>query len=440
MDTPTFSAFDEEEFENFCRDLLRTLGFQYIDWRKGAVRGVKAGDGRRDIEALYPRVDPDGNHFFERWFIECKHHTKAVGAAHLDNLLGAAQANGADVALFMVSGSLSNGAKNHLEQYERNRKPAFRIKFWERHDLQDLLERSHPFGQTTAMQATPETRFIEALTRLNHENANVRAGALSLLESVGDTTAEWRQRVIDRTCHYLRHGHRGHVDDETRGVAQKILTDHLSPYGEGRLWGGIRLKLAGAHLVGLDLTKAEILSADFAGCRFTGATRFDGAHFYDDAVFDGSVFEDDVSFREAVFEGPATFQQCVFQDHSSFSRARFRSGSDFSGATFSHVAGFSGAAFDNLAVFIGTVFKEDALFPDIRVRNDAIFRGVRFETEACFESARFDAVVDFADCHVGIDMDFSVELNGLYSPTLPPGFRLVRDGFLQVAVVKWLPA
>ncbi|MBE1590518.1 pentapeptide repeat-containing protein [Nonomuraea angiospora] len=436
MDAPIFSTFDAEEFEKFCRDLLSRLGFQQINWRKGATRGVNAGDGGRDIEAVYPRIDPDRNQFFERWFVECKHHAKAVSRGQLNELLAAAEANGADVALFMVSGHLSNSAKDHLEQYARNRKPPFRIKYWEGHDLYALIERSYGVGQATAMQDTSEMRFIDALIRLNHENANVRAGALSLLERVGETTAEWRQRVIDRICHYLRHGHHGHIDDETRKVAQKILTDHLSPYGEGSPWSGIRLDLAGAHLVSLDLTKADIMAADFTGCRFTGATHFNGVRFGDNAMFDGSTFDDGVDFHGAKFEGPASFQRCSFQDHVSFSHARFQSMTDFSDTVFSCIAGFSSTAFDNVAVFIGAVFKKDALFPGVQVRNDAIFTDVRFETEACFELARLDAVVDFGNCHVGIDMDFSVELNGLYSPTLPPGFRLVRKGFLEVAVVK----
>ncbi|PZG28663.1 hypothetical protein C1I98_32670 [Spongiactinospora gelatinilytica] len=436
MDLPTFSDLDDAEFENFCQDLLSRLGFQYINWRKGAIRGVNAGDDGRDIEALYPRVDPDGNIFFERWFIECKHHAKAVSAGHLNDLLGAAQANGVDVALFMVSGYLSNSAKNRLEQYNRSNRPAFRIKYWEGHDLHALLQRSHNVGNTMATQSTPETRFIEALTRLNHENANVRAGALSLLESVGDTTPEWRQRVIGRVCHYLRHGHDGRIDDDTRKVAQKILTDHLSPGGEGQFWSDIRLELAGAHLVNLDLTGAEVLSADFTGCRFSGYTRFNRVRFGDEAIYNESTFEEDVDFHGVEFAGPAAFERCAFRDHASFAYARFQSVADFSYAAFSHVAGFSGTTFDNQAIFLYTVFKRDALFPNVHVHSDAIFAGVRFEAEACFELARFDAVVNFANCHVGIDMDFSVELDGLYSPTLPPGFRLIRDGFLQAAVVK----
>jgi len=48
----------------------------------------------------------------------------------LDNLLTWAQADRPSIALFIVSGYLSNGAKEHLESYERNNRPPFKIKYW----------------------------------------------------------------------------------------------------------------------------------------------------------------------------------------------------------------------------------------------------------------------------------------------------------------------
>jgi len=41
-----------------------------------------------------------------------------------------------DVALIVVSNFLSNAAKNHLESFKRNNKPSFKLKVWERPDLE----------------------------------------------------------------------------------------------------------------------------------------------------------------------------------------------------------------------------------------------------------------------------------------------------------------
>jgi hypothetical protein len=61
-----------------------------------------------------------------------------VPPVELHNLLTWAQAARPDTVLFVVSGFLSNGAKDYLNSYRANQRPPFRIKVWERPDLERL--------------------------------------------------------------------------------------------------------------------------------------------------------------------------------------------------------------------------------------------------------------------------------------------------------------
>ena len=87
------------------------------------------------------RTEPDGSQHFEHWFIDCKHYQKGVPPTELQNLLAWADAERPDVALFIVSNFLSNPAKDYLDAYRKNSKPAFKIRVWERPQLTRMLSR-----------------------------------------------------------------------------------------------------------------------------------------------------------------------------------------------------------------------------------------------------------------------------------------------------------
>ena len=87
------------------------------------------------------REDVDGSKHLDTWFVDCKHHKRGVPPAELQNLLSWAEAERPDVALFIVSGFLSNPAKDYLENYKRNSRPPFKIKYWERPQLERLTKK-----------------------------------------------------------------------------------------------------------------------------------------------------------------------------------------------------------------------------------------------------------------------------------------------------------
>jgi len=73
-----FDHLSDGEFEEFAYDLLAALEFANLTWRRGSGRGgATAGQGR-DIEAVLRREDIDRHERLERWFVQCKRHTRGV--------------------------------------------------------------------------------------------------------------------------------------------------------------------------------------------------------------------------------------------------------------------------------------------------------------------------------------------------------------------------
>ena len=70
--------------------------------------------------------------------MDCKHAKRGVPPTELQNLLAWSQAERPDIALFIVSNFLSNSTKAYLDSYRVNQRPAFKIKVWERPQLEKL--------------------------------------------------------------------------------------------------------------------------------------------------------------------------------------------------------------------------------------------------------------------------------------------------------------
>lgn len=112
-----------------------------MSWRKGTPLPSTPSDQGRDIECTFLRNGFAGESFRERYFVECKHHARAVPSMELNTALSAAGAGRPEVLLFIVSGFLSNSAKTHLDKYTESNRPSFRVQVWERPDLARHLAR-----------------------------------------------------------------------------------------------------------------------------------------------------------------------------------------------------------------------------------------------------------------------------------------------------------
>jgi len=128
----------ETEFEEFSYDLLTELGFVNVTWRKGTGLKSSTPDRGRDVECQLKISDIDGSIFLEKWFVQCKHYKRGVPATELQGILTWAKAENPDKVLIIASNFLSNPAKDFLKDYKSNNKPSFKIKVWERPDLEKL--------------------------------------------------------------------------------------------------------------------------------------------------------------------------------------------------------------------------------------------------------------------------------------------------------------
>ncbi|MDQ5936534.1 MAG: hypothetical protein QG574_3870 [Cyanobacteriota bacterium erpe_2018_sw_21hr_WHONDRS-SW48-000092_B_bin.40] len=136
----SFEHLSPTDFEEFCYDLLKCIGFVNLNWRKGTGKAASPADSGRDIEAQLLKTDIDKTQHFERWFADCKHYEKGVPATELDNLFAWAAAERPNVTLVIASGFLSNAAKDHLQRYTDNNRPVFQIKVWEAPQLTDFIQ------------------------------------------------------------------------------------------------------------------------------------------------------------------------------------------------------------------------------------------------------------------------------------------------------------
>jgi hypothetical protein len=133
----TLDHLTDTQFEEYCFDLLKSMGFVNVHWRKGTGHDSSPSDQGRDIEAELIRSDIDSSVLTERWFIECKHYKEGVPPTKFSGAITWAEAERPDVLLLIASNFFSNPAKEYLVKYKANNRPTFRTKQWELPDLKD---------------------------------------------------------------------------------------------------------------------------------------------------------------------------------------------------------------------------------------------------------------------------------------------------------------
>jgi len=157
----SLNNLSETEFEDFCFDLLRSLNFVNLSWRKGTGLSSSPSDQGRDIEGELLRKDVDGSEHHERWFVECKHYLRGVPPEKIQGAIAWANAMRPDVLLLVASNFFSNPAKTYIGNYLKENKPSYRIKIWELKDLENLTagksDLRHKYNLTT------EVAFIVSL-------------------------------------------------------------------------------------------------------------------------------------------------------------------------------------------------------------------------------------------------------------------------------------
>ncbi|WP_062354282.1 pentapeptide repeat-containing protein [Herbidospora yilanensis] len=398
MEKHALSDLTPVEFEEFCVDLLGFMGFK-VDWRKGSNTSASTADGGVDIIAIYPREDPDGSLYEERWFVECKHSTlRAISKLEVEKLHLASKGRDekAHVLLFMTSGALGNSAKDYIATLRRSEQP-LRILYWERKHLEKLLRR---MSSDTSSGPDRSLLFLEAKTRLTHDDVQVRTGGLEMLEELAVSSPSKRQAVMRAMCQYLRNDYRETVDD-AHVFAQDVISRHVAWPAPRRdqepptdYWPDMEIDLTGARLKDLDLDNACIRSAIFDDAEFLGDVRLQECLIEESLSLRHARVEGNFWFSGSKVGGSASFSATTFGGSAYLGRSVFRGDTDFDHCRFHQHASFVSCDFRGAATFRDTSFIESADFTSLRVKRDAIFKDATFN-DTTFELAEFGDFVNF---------------------------------------------
>lgn len=98
-----------KRFEELCFDMLLKYQYHSLNWHQGG------SDGGRDIEAKYNTMHPVTGPYEEKWFIECKHHTKGLGVAVISDKLELARVKQIDHFFLITTTYLTKDTKDWLE-------------------------------------------------------------------------------------------------------------------------------------------------------------------------------------------------------------------------------------------------------------------------------------------------------------------------------------
>ena len=159
----SFDHLTPSQFEEFCYDLLKSLDFQNLTWRKGTGLESSPADQGRDIEAVLIKKDVDNQIIEETWFVERKHYKQGIPPDRIQTAITWATAERPDVLLIITSGFLSNPAKNYISDYQSKNRPTFRIKVWEAKQIDHITAEVHSLR--TKYRLPNDLPFINILNK-----------------------------------------------------------------------------------------------------------------------------------------------------------------------------------------------------------------------------------------------------------------------------------
>lgn len=255
------------DFEELTYDLLVAVGLVNVNWRRGSGHGGATADQGRDIVAQESRKSVDGSEHLETWFVQCKHYVKGVPPDKLQGALTWANSERPDVLLFVVSNFLSNPAKNYIEHYERNNKPAFRIKIWERKDIERLLS-SHP----AVIRKYGLDPADPTLTAHPAHMLYVLSPPLNTLPYFFEKLEEMNPSMRDDVFSWSYHSFIGPRYREPKHKKEKIADTQLDPT-DFRAFKAKCLELEDARMSGWVLVQAAVSDALSWTWRFSDETK-----------------------------------------------------------------------------------------------------------------------------------------------------------------------
>jgi len=130
------ASLNPTQFENLIFDLAVLRGMSNVRWR------TPGADGGRDIEGETSVIDFSGHQRTEKWYMECKRYSTAIGWPTIYEKIGHADATSADVLLMCTQSTFSPTAITRTEEWN-GRQGSVKVRLWSRHDL-ELRLWEHP--------------------------------------------------------------------------------------------------------------------------------------------------------------------------------------------------------------------------------------------------------------------------------------------------------
>jgi hypothetical protein len=189
--------------------------------------------------------------------------------------------------------------------------------------------------------------YSTAVEQLGSDRLAVQLGGLYALERLGQNSPGQRQTIVNVLCAYLRmftdaaadvvDSREDHLAQQgrVRQAVGEVLAAHLRPDApDHRFWPDTDVDLAGASLLGFDLSGCRVRMAGFRSATFVGKALFGGTKFTDAAGFASVKFTAEADFTATTFGGRADFTAASFRGDAVFTSARFDGGLKFDGAVF----------------------------------------------------------------------------------------------------------
>lgn len=273
-------------------------------------------------------------------------------------------------------------------------------------------------AQHAKRDSAAQDNFLAAVTMLASQHVHERVAAVHALAGVADSGgAEYRQRVVDVLCGYLRTersfgegdggasaGSTTFPDAPVESTILSTIASHVQrDCSADRSWVGCSFDCSGAVIHEKCAFSGTVWksSCDFSGVTFLGGVDFTDAVFQGRPFFAGTVFVAEAVFRGTSFPDWAMFPQSRFAEWVDFAGATFGEGADFTGATFAKQLTMAGASFGAWPLFEGAAFADNAEFHHARFGDLANFVDATFGDDADFQFASFDDAADFSQARFG---------------------------------------
>lgn len=254
--------------------------------------------------------------------------------------------------------------------------------------------------RASAERNEAEQKLLNAVQQLGSESPQVRIAGVYSLADVADTyRGDYRQRVVNILCGYLRaprgtwetNPDAGSCIDETSlnevywsddGAVESTVLDALSRHLRKR-----RKKTDTRDAVAQDVADDQL----WCDC----VIDLHDAVISESAALDHLSFDNEVNFRATTFLRAATFTQSTFGAVLNAQGAQFVGFGDFRQVTFESNANLSSTKFRRTANFQASTFEGDCTFSDSIIRK-AKFNLTNFNGATLFRRTLFEETADYA--------------------------------------------